>query len=142
MFDKIQRKIGINLIKPIYLFTTTLIAIICSYLYVLGQEKTIEIIKEEYLFILALIPLSIALIFFKFKLKKFELINFNNNSTPTLKSTIIFFLIFQIVDYIYEDGFIGMISQWFLYWIMGLIALLLIENINYYKNYKIIFKNN
>ena len=40
-------------------------------------------------------------------------------------------MIFQVVDYIYEDGFIGMISQWFLYWIMGIIALLLMGIINY-----------
>jgi hypothetical protein len=37
-----------------------------------------------------------------------------------------------------EDGFIGMISQWFLYWVMGIIALLLMQIINYYKNYKLI----
>jgi hypothetical protein len=49
-----------------------------------------------------------------------------------------FFLIFQVVDYYMEDGFIGMISQWFLYWVMGIIALLLMQIINYYKNYKLI----
>ena len=41
-------------------------------------------------------------------------------------------------DYYYEDGFRGMISQWFLYWIYGIIALLLIQAINYYKNYKML----
>lgn len=121
------------------LFTSTLFAIICIYLFVLGEDKTIEIIKEEYIFILVLIPLFISLSYFKIKLKDFDIVNFTNNSI-SLKQTVVFFLIFQVIDYIYEDGFIGMISQWFLYWVMGLIALLVIENINYYKNYKLVYK--
>lgn len=127
--------------KPRNLFILTFIAILYVYIYVFGQDKTIELLKEQYLFALALIPLSFAFVFFKFKLRAYEIINFSNNSTPTLKTTIMFFLVFQVVDYISEDGFIGMISQWVLYWIMGLIALLLIENINYYKNYQVVYKN-
>lgn len=124
--------------KPLNLFTVTLIAIIATYLFVLGENKTIEIIKDEYLFILGLIPVSFAFLYFKFKLKNHEIINFNKNTNFSLQSTIMFFLIFQVVDYIMEDGFIGMISQWLLYWIMGVIALLLMETINYYKNYNLI----
>lgn len=135
-------KQGINLNNPRNLFILTLIGIIATYLYVFGQEKTIQMLIQEYLFILALIPIIIALIFFKIKLKNYETIDFIQNSTPTLQSTIMFFLIFQVVDYISEDGFIGMISQWFLYWIMGLIALLLMQTINYYKNYKAFQKIN
>lgn len=125
------------MISPKILFISTLTAILCVYLYFFGQEKTIEIIQKEYLFILALIPLTFSLFFFKFKLKDCEIQDFNQNNTPTLKTTIIFFLVFQVVDYVSEGGFIEMISQWFLYWIMGLIALLLIENINYFRNYKL-----
>ena len=124
--------------KPINLFTLTLIAIMATYLFVLGESKTIEIIKNEYLFILGLIPLSFTYLYFKFKLKEYEIIDFNKNSNFSLQSTIMFFLIFQVVDYYMEDGFIGMISQWFLYWLMGVIALLLMQIINYYKNYKLI----
>ena len=76
--------------------------------------------------------------FFAQTVKDFEIIDFNKNSNFSLQSTIMFFLIFQVVDYYMEDGFIGMISQWFLYWIMGIIALLLMQIINYYKNYKMI----
>ena len=119
------------------LFISTFIAIICVYLYVFGQDKTIEMIKEEYLLITALIVVSAIFIYFKYRLKGYEIIRFTQNNL-SLKSTIIFFLIFQIVDYISEDGFIGMISQWLLYWIMGLIALIFIELINYYKNFKIL----
>lgn len=124
--------------NPRNLFIFTLIIIIATYLFIFGQEKTIELIKEEYLFILALVPITIAYLYFKIKLKGKELIDFNKNSAISLKSTIMFFLIFQVVDYIAEDGFLGMISMWFLYWLMGLIALLLMETISYYKNYKLL----
>ena len=126
--------------SPRNLFILTFIAIISTYLYIFGQEKTIEIIKGEYLFILGLIPITLALLYFKIKIKGKDLIDFNKNNAFSLKNAIIFFLIFQVVDYISEDGFIGMISMWFLYWIMGLIALLLMETINYYKNYKLLCK--
>lgn len=122
------------------LFIFTFIAIISSYLFIFGEEKTIQIIKAEYLFILALIPIIASWIYLKYKLKDYELIDFNKNSSFSLQSTIGFFLIFQVVDYFYEDGFIGMISQWFLYWIMGLIALFLLETISYFKNYQLIYK--
>lgn len=122
------------------LFVLTLTVILSIYFYIFGQEKTIEMIKDEYLFFLALIPISIATIYFKIKLANYEIIDFNKNNTPSIKTTIIFFLVFQVVDYISHDGFIGMISQWILYWIMGLIVLLLMETINYYKNYKLIYK--
>lgn len=119
------------------LFILSFIAIISTYLYVFGQDKTIEMIKEEYLFIIGLFVLTAIFVFFKFKLKDYEIRQFPQNNL-SFKSTVIFFLIFQVVDYISEDGFIGMISQWFLYWVMGLIALVLIENINYFKNYQLI----
>lgn len=122
------------------LFILTLIAIFTTYYIILGVDKSIELIKEEYLSIFALFIILLALLFFKFKLKDYELINFIPNNQFSIKSTIMFFLIFQVVDYYYEDGFIGMISQWFLYWIMGVIALALMQTINYYKNYKLIYK--
>ena len=143
LFDKIHAHYqGKKLLTPLNLFITTFIAIISTYLMVFGQEKTLTMITSEYLFILGLIAITFALLFFKFKLKGYELIDFNKKNAFSLQSTIVFFLIFQVVDYISEDGFIGMISQWFLYWIMGLIALLLMQTINYYKNYKVLQTNN
>jgi hypothetical protein len=121
------------------LFILSLIAIIAVYLYVFGQDKTIQMIMDEYLLIIGLLFVSIAYGFFKFKLKGHLIMRFTQNNL-SFKTTIVFFLIFQVIDYIAEDGFIGMISQWLLYWIMGLIALLLIETINYYKNYQVIYK--
>ena len=120
------------------LFIITFIGIITVYLYVFGETKTIEMLKEEYLLLSALVPLSLIFIFFRVKLKNYEIIDFNKNSNLSLKTTIIFFLVFQVIDYVSYGGFIGMISQWILYWIMGLIALLVIENVNFYRNYKLI----
>jgi hypothetical protein len=97
-------------------------------------------IKEEYLFIIGLFILTAIFIFFRIKLKDYEIKDFPQNNL-SFKSTVLLFLIFQVVDYISEDGFIGMISQWFFYWIMGLIALVLMENINYLKNYQLLKRN-
>lgn len=124
----------------IILFSLTFISIISMYLFVLGEDKTIEIIKNQYLFILSLVPLIGIYLYFRVKLKDYEIINFNKNTNLSFKTTVIFFMIFQIVDYVQQDGFIGMISQWFLYWIMGLITLVLMEIINFYKNYKVLQK--
>lgn len=118
------------------LFILSFIAILTTYYFILGIDKSIQLIKDEYLSILALIVILLSLLFFKLKLKGHQTINFIRNNQFSLKSTILFFLVFQVVDYYYEDGFIGMISQWFLYWIMGLIAITLMETINCYKNYK------
>lgn len=127
--------------KPINLFSLTFISIITIYLCVLGEDKTIEIIKDAYIYIFSLVPLGLIYLYFKFKLKEYEIIDFNKNTNFSFQTTVIFFLIFQVVDYIHEDGFIGMISQWFLYWIMGIIALFLMGIINYYKNYRLLIKN-
>lgn len=118
------------------LFILSFIVILTTYYFILGIDKSIQLIKDEYLSILALIVILLSLLFFKLKLKGHQTINFIQNNQFSLKSTILFFLVFQVVDYYYEDGFIGMISQWFLYWIMGLIAITLMETINCYKNYK------
>lgn len=128
------------MIKQLSLFFVTFIFIICVYVFLLGENKTIEIIKDEYLYLLSLIPLGFIFLYFKFKLKDYELIDFNKNSNLSFQTTVILFVVFQVIDYIQKDGFMGMISQWFFYWIMGVIALFLMENINYLKNYVVIKK--
>ena len=131
---------GNILIKQLSLFFVTFIFIICVYVFLLGENKTIEIIKDEYLYLLSLIPLGFIFLYFKFKLKDYELIDFNKNSNLSFQTTVILFVVFQVVDYIQKDGFIGMVSEWFFYWVMGVIALFLMENINYLKNYVLIKK--
>ncbi|MCK5110971.1 MAG: hypothetical protein KAQ94_05570 [Arcobacteraceae bacterium] len=119
------------------LFTVTLFILSGIYYIFLTQDKILAIISGEYIIIAVNIILVIVLLYFKNKLQNLTLISFiPNTDTIALKSTILFFLVFQIVDFYYEDGFIGMISQWFTYWVFGLLAWLLTNNINYYKNYK------
>lgn len=128
--------------NPKILFPLALIGIITTYIFIFGQEKTLELIQKEYLYLLAIIPLSAVFIFFKIKLKNYDLVDFNKNSNLSFKSIVMFFLIFQVVDYYSEGSFEGMISLWFLYWVMGIIAILLMENINFYRNYKVIQRSN
>lgn len=128
------------MIKQLSLFTVSLIFIIAVYIFLLGENKTIDIVKDDYLYLLSLIPMGLIYLYFKLKLKDYELIDFNKNANFSFKTTVILFLIFQVVDYIQEDGFIGMISQWFFYWVMSVVALFLMEIINYLKNYVLIKK--
>ncbi|MEA3498419.1 MAG: hypothetical protein U9R16_05090 [Campylobacterota bacterium] len=125
-----------NSINIKFLFSISFIIIISVYLMFLGTFKTVNIITDEYLFILAIFPILLISYYFKKKLSGFEIIDYNKNNTPSIQSAIGFFLVFQVVDFYYEDGFIGMISQWFIYWIMGVITVLLMTLINYYRNYK------
>ena len=74
------------MIKPINLFSFTFISIISIYLFVLGEDKTIEIIKNQYLFILSLVPLIGIYLYFRVKLKDYEIINFNKNTNLSLKN--------------------------------------------------------
>lgn len=128
------------MIKQLALFSLTLISIIVIYIFLLGESKTIEIIKNDYLYLLSLIPMGLIYLYFRLKLKDYELIDFNKNANLSFRTSIIIFLVFEVIDYIQEDGFIGMISQWFFYWVMSIIALVLVENINYLKNYVLIKK--
>lgn len=128
------------MIKQLALFSLTLISIIAVYIFLLGESKTIEIIKNDYLYLLSLIPMGLIYLYFRLKLKDYELIDFNKNANLSFRTSIIIFLVFEVIDYIQKDGFIGMISQWFFYWVMSIIALVLVENINYLKNYVLIKK--
>lgn len=128
------------MIKQLALFSVTLISIIVIYIFLLGENKTIEIIKNDYLYLLSLIPMGLIYLYFRLKLKDYELIDFNKNANLSFRTSIVIFLVFEVIDYIQEDGFIGMISQWFFYWVMSIIALVLVENINYLKNYVLIKK--
>jgi len=127
------------LINNKLLFATTLIAIFTIYYFVFGIYRTIQIVTAEYLLILLIAPILLAISYYKRKLKYFEITDYIKDSRPTLKSTIIFFLVFQVVDYYYEGGFEGMLKLWFVYWIYGIIALLVMRVINYYKNYRVLF---
>ena len=116
------------------LFLATFVAILIIYSIFLGSVKTILLLLDATTYIVIAIGLFFVLWYYKRKLKTVEILDFNKNSNLTFQSTTLFFLFFQVIDYIYEGGFIGMISQWFFYWIMGIIAFIVITIINYYKN--------
>ena len=121
------------------LFASTLLAIFIIYYFVFGIYRTIQIVTAEYLLILLIVPIILAISYYKRKLKFFEIVDYIKDSRPSIKSTIIFFLVFQVVDYYYEGGFEGMVKLWFVYWIYGIIALLVMRVINYHKNYRVLF---
>lgn len=118
------------------LLIATLFAITITYYIFLTPEAILNIVKEEYIFLAISLVLFSVFTYYKVKLKDFTLISYVPNiNNVDLKTTLVFFLIFQGVDYYYEDGFIGMISQWFTYWVFGVIAWLVTNIINFYKNH-------
>jgi hypothetical protein len=123
-----------NKLKILFIFS--LFSIVLVYLKVLGYEQSIKLLFDEYILLSILALLIMIYSYCKIKLKDLDIINFINNDTISIKYTIIIFIIFQTVDFYYEDGFIGMISQWHVYWLFGIISLLLMSIINFYKNYK------
>lgn len=120
------------------LMSLSLFMILFFYIIFLGKYHTINLILDEYIMIL--IVLILAIIYYKIysKIKNYELIDFTNSNNISLKNTILFFLFFEVIDFYYEDGFIGMISLWFSYWIIALTGILAINTINLYKNMKLI----
>jgi len=100
-------------------------------------QDILTIIKNEYISFLIILFLFTIYTYLNYKLKDVNIFLFlgNINQVPLLQS-ILFFLIFQIIDYIYEDGFIAMIKLWIVYWLYAIIALLLTRIINFYKNIK------
>jgi len=124
-----------------YLFFYSFLTILLIYSLLLGKDKIINIVFDQYELILTLIPISLISLFYKIKLKNSKIIDFNKDNNLSLKTTILIFLLIEIIDYIYENGFLGMISQWFGYWIMGVFTFMVLNIINYYRNYKLFITN-
>lgn len=120
------------------LFLFSLIGIIFTYGIFLGKVKTIGLIIDQFTFIGILFVVAVFAFFYKKKLNGYPIIDFNKDSSMSFKNIVLFFLIFQIIDFIFEGGFIGMISMWFSYWVFGYIIFILLNIINYYKNIKLI----
>jgi hypothetical protein len=118
------------------LFLLSFIAIFFVYSIIFTPSEIIQLITGEYIVISLNIIMIGIYFYFKNKLKYQQIYDFVGTNQLNIKSIIIFFLIFQVVDYYYEDGIIGMISLWFMYWLFGIFAYFLTQNINYYKNYK------
>ena len=122
------------------LFIITFLFIISTYFYVFGQNKTLEILQNQYLYVLGLFVLIMVFFYFRNYIKKLhiDISNIPKVNLMPLNQSLGFFIFFCIIDYYYEDGFEGMISQWIIYWIFGLISIVLLNLINYYKIYKLI----
>lgn len=103
----------------------------------LTPDEILKIVKDEYIFLGVGGFLLLSYLYLKRKLKDLTVISYIPDiNKVNLKITIVFFVLFQGVDYYYEDGFKGMISQWFIYWVFGIIAWLLTNSINLYKNFQ------
>jgi hypothetical protein len=115
----------------------TFIGVGVFYYIFLPIDKIIDIIKDEYILLSITFCMFGVYLYFKYILKD-KLIHpfIPNLNHVDIKSSVIFFLIFEIIDFYTEDGFIGMISLWFMYWVFGVLIYFLTHNINYYKNYK------
>lgn len=125
--------------KQIHLmFLFSLIAIFTSYTIFLNKITTIGVFIDELPFLAILFVVFLISLFYENSLKNYEIIDFQKDSSMGFKNLVIFFLIFQVVDYFIEGGFIAMISLWFSYWIFGYIAFYVLKIINLHKNKKMI----
>jgi len=124
-------------INSTLLLLGTFVAISSSYYYLFSTHIILNIIKEEYILIGFVIFSFILHLYMYFKLKKYDIIPFipKLGKIPLFQS-IIFFTIFEIVDYFYEDGIMGAIKLWYMYWLFGILSLNIMYIFNYYKNIK------
>ncbi len=124
-------------IKTLHSLIFSLLLISIVYYIFLPSNKIVQIILDEYIIIILNIIALLPLWYLKNKLKNFQIMPYIQNIDEVpLQSTMIFLVIFQVVDFYYEDGFIGMISLWFMYFVFATLIWQVTHIINYYKNYK------
>jgi len=121
-----------------YLLWFTLPIIFLTYYIFLPDIKIFTIIYDEgWSFLFVALSIIIYLIL-KNKLKNkdiFELVP-NLNLVP-IKQTLGFFLVFEIIDFYFEDGFIGMISLWLMYWLFAFGIYFAMNAFNLYRNLQV-----
>ena len=124
------------MINTKFLLSISLFAIGIVYYFIFPTNKIVNIILDEYITIGITIISIVVYQFFKRHLKGKLVYEFipNTNYVP-IKSTVLFFVIFEAIDFYTEDGLIGIISLWFMYWVFGVLIYFLTHNINFYKNY-------
>ena len=124
-------------INSILLLISTFIIICITYYYLFSISGIIHIIKEEYILSSFVILSFIVHLLAYIKLKHLDILPFiaNLGRVPIFQS-ILFFTIFEIVDYYYEGGIIGAIKLWYMYLLFGILSLNLMYIFNYYKNMK------
>jgi len=119
------------------LLSVTFLVVCGVYYWLFSFDEIKKIVLDEYILLSIDFSLILGYFWLKFKLKDKQLYEFipNTNYVP-LKSTILFFIIFEIVDFYSEDGLIGMIKLWFMYWLFGILTYFLTHIINLYYNHK------
>ncbi|HFU75500.1 MAG TPA: hypothetical protein ENK66_04565 [Arcobacter sp.] len=120
------------------LFLCSFIGIFLVYSFTLRTIDIVNIVFDQIYFLLALLIVFCISFYYKRKLKGYPILDFFKDSTMSFQNVILFFVVFEVIDYIFEDGFIGMISLWFSYWVFGYIAFMVFNIINYHKNYKLV----
>ena len=124
-------------INALVLLILSFIAICFTYYYLFTINEIISILKEEYI-LFSFVLLSFILHLFSYlKLRKYDILAFipKLGRVPIIQS-ILFFSIFEIVDYYYEDGIIGAIKLWYMYWLFGILSLNMVYIFNYFKNFR------
>lgn len=119
------------------LFILTLPTIFLIYSFVLTPPQIVNIIVEELLTLAFVFILFLIYSVMKKMLSKkviYQLIP--KNSHVPVKQTLLIFFALQLLDFYFEDGFIGMISLWWMYWLFGIGVYFLMDIINFYKNLK------
>jgi len=120
------------------LFLVSFVGIFVIYSLFLKKITTIGLIIDELPYIGILLLIAISSLLYKRKLKGYPIVDFQKDNSMSLKNLVLFFLVFQVIDYVSEDGFRGMISMWLSYWVFGYIAFFIFNIFSYYKNTKLI----
>ena len=125
------------MIESRFLLFITFIGMFTIYSIVFPTYKIIDIIINEYILIIVTFIVMIVYVRFKRKLKDLKIYELLPNiNHVSLQSSIAFFVLFEAIDYYSEDGFRGMISLWFMYWVFGVLIYFITHIINLYKNYQ------
>ena len=120
------------------LFFVSLFGIFATYSIFFKNITTIGLIIDEMLYIGILLIIAISSFIYKRKLKGYPIIDFQKDNSMSFKNLVLFFLVFEVIDYVFEDGFNGMLSMWLSYWVFGYIAFFVFNILSYYKNFKLI----
>jgi len=124
------------LINIKFMFLLSFGVMVITYFIFLPFPSIINILLNEYIAIFVMIVLLIIYSIYKQKLANKVLYKFIDNlDQMPMRQTLIIFILFQCYDFYTEQSFVGMISLWFMYWIYGICANLIMNIINLHQNY-------
>jgi len=124
-------------ISSLLLLAVTLFSICITYYYLFNINEILSIIKDEYILSGFVIFSFVILLYSYIKLKNYDILPFVPKlGLVPIKQSIVFFIIFEIIDYYSEDGIIGAIKLWYMYWLFGVLSLNLMYIFNYFRNFK------